>query len=335
MNEEARNLLAQAHIQSDFGRKAETTALLLRALALDPNDSALLCHLAASYSQTEQWEEMLSYAEKAVATSPDAEWPHRLHSIALRNLKRLEEALSAANEAARHKPSEPLVLVHLAETLRMCGDDKEAEAVCFRLMQIAPENVKAHLILTHIYTSLCRWPDVEKYARLGLQIDAEQAKLHRRLGEAMTAQGQNAEAIQAYASALQIEPVDAKTRKAFREECVTLGINSFPSEVIFVCTFPVILLLQQRHMSVPAIIGTTLLLSLLPMTALALLMRVKPSLFLSLQRGYRKLPVVTQRLVAQQCQTSWSAFGIGLFQVVIACLMTFVLGIVKSRSYPH
>ena len=335
MNEEAKNLLAQARIQSDFGRKAETTALLLRALALDPNDSTLLCHLAASHSQMEQWDKMLTYAEKAVAASPSAEWPHRLHSIALRNLKRLEEALPAAYEAVRHDPDRPIVLVNLAETLRVCGDHKEAEAVCFRLMQMAPEEVKAHLILTHIYTSLCRWPDVEKYARIGLQIDAEQANLHRRLGEAMTAQGRSAEAIQAYASALQIEPVDEKTRKAFREECVDLGINAFPSEVIFICTFPVILLLQERHISVPATVGLTLLLALLPLTALALLMRFKPFLFLKFQCGYRNLPLVTQRLVAQQCRTSWSAIGIGLFQVVVACSLTFVLGIVKARSYPH
>ncbi len=335
MNEEAKSLLAQARIQSDFGRKAEATTLLLRALALDPNDSKLLCHLAAAYSQTEQWEEMLSYAEKAVAASPSAEWPHRLHSIALRNLKRLEEALPAAHEAVRHSPGESLVLVNLAETLRMCGDHKEAEAVCFRLIGIAPEEVRAYLILTHIYKSLSRWPDAEKYARLGLQIDAEQSKLHRCLGEAMTAQGRSTEAIQAYASALQIEPVDAKTRKAFREECVTLGINVFPSEVIFMCTFPVILLLQQRHMSVPAVVGWTLLLALIPLTALALLMRFKPSLFFRFQRGYRILPGATQRLVAQQCRTSWSAIGVGLFAAVVACLMAFVSAVIKARFYPR
>lgn len=335
MNEEAKNLLAQARIQSDFGRKAEATVLLLRALALDPNNGTLLCHLAVAYYHAEQWDNMLARAEKAVAASPSEEWPHRLHSIALLHLDRLEESLTAAYEAARYAPDSPVVLTHLATTLLRCGDYKEAEAVGLRVTQIAPEYVQAREALTSIYTSTSRWPDVEKHARIGLQINAERATLHRKLGNALTRQGQNAEAVQAYASALQINPMDGEARKAFRKECVDLGINSFPSEVIFICTFPVILLLQERRLSVAAIAGMTLLLALLPLTALALLMRVKPSLFLKLQRGYRRLPVVTQRLVAQQCRTSWSAFGAGLFGTVVACLFMFVFSVVKARFYPR
>ena len=151
MNQEAQNLLKRAQVLDVVGRGDTAIPLLERALALASNDVDLLCNLTVAYHRAEQWDKMRDCAEKAIAASPNAEWAHRLHSISLRRLHKMDESLAAAREAVRCAPSEPNALNCLGKALLNRGKAAEAEEVAQRLVQVAPVKPFAHLLSARVY----------------------------------------------------------------------------------------------------------------------------------------------------------------------------------------
>lgn len=225
MNEETPNLLKQARVLDAFGRGSKAIPVLERALALTPWDAELLCEVAKAYFEQGEWDKCLHAAEKVLSVKPHSEWAHRLRCASLRKLSRREEALQAARDAARYSPNGFLALFNLGETLRVCGDYKQAEAVGLRLLTIAPQEVLTHLLLCNVYTSISRWLEVERHARLGLQCDAEKAELHWLLGKSLSRQGRKSEALQAYLNALRLDPTSETAQCALHEECLRFEAN--------------------------------------------------------------------------------------------------------------
>ena len=327
-NEETQNLLKQARVLDAFGRGSKAIPLLERALALTPWDADLLCQVAKAYFDEQEWEKCLHAAEKALSVKPHSEWAHRLRCAALRNLNRKEEALQAAHDATRYSPNGLFALFNLGETLRVCGDYKQAEAVGLRLLTVAPQEVLTHLLLCNVYTSISRWPDVERYARLGLQCDAEKAELHQSLGKALSKQGRRGEALQAYLSALRLEPANDTTQAALHEECLRFDSYSILREAIIIGMFLTTAMLVSAHWSALAALSVS---GIAGVTFLTALMRFAPAAFLITQRDYRRLPLPLRRLVARQFRDDWFRSGSGLASLFLTALFTGGLGFLLTR----
>jgi tetratricopeptide (TPR) repeat protein len=320
MTEETQKLLNQAKALDAFGRSGKAIPLLNRALALTPWDADLLCQVAKAYFDEEQWEECLQAAEKALSVKPHSEWAHRLRCVSLRHLSRLPEALQAAHDATRYSPNGTFALFTLGETLRECGDYKRAEAIGLRLLTLAPEEVLTHQLLCNVYTSTCRWPDVERHARLGLQCDAEKAALHRLLGKALSRQGCKSEALQAYLNALRLEPTSETAQSALHEECLRFEANPILREALMIGMFLLAALLYSAHWSALAALSVS---GLAVVCLLVALMRFAPAAFLWTQWEYRKLPPPMRGLVARQFRDDWLKSSGGFASLVIT---TFLMG---------
>src|SRR5262245_35054401 len=104
---EASRVRGQAEALLEAGRHQEALALLTVGLSMAPEDEELLCLMVQCLLELEQWREAWRIAERAVAVTPESDWAHRLHSIALRNCARRHDAVAAAKEAVRLQPMLP------------------------------------------------------------------------------------------------------------------------------------------------------------------------------------------------------------------------------------
>ncbi len=325
---EVDNLLTQARVLRDIGRAGESLPLLERALATAPFDDEMLCHLSLAYLTLKEWEKSLAAADKALSTNPISEWAHRLRSSSLSMLGRAEEALASAHNAARHKPDAPIVLYHLGEMLRRYADYNAAEATGKRLLQVAPEDVRAHLLLTGVYKATRQWANVERFALTGLQINAENAILYRRLGEALMKQERNGEAIQAYLHSLQIEPTDKQTQAQFRQVCFRIGLPSFSQTAAALCLITLLISATLWELSPLAALGVTAVLTFL---SIAVITTLSPAVLLLVQPAYRRLPASARRQIVQQYREDWPKTYFAIATMVFLSLMMLAAALLITR----
>lgn len=292
---EVENLLKQARVLRDVGRMRESLPLLKRALATAPFDADMLCQLSLAYSEIGEWGECLAAADKALSTNPISDWAHRLRSTSLRALKRNDESLQAARDAARYRPDHSFVLATLGYALLACKQVDETEAIGLRMVEVAPENVKAQLLLAEVYALKQIWVKVELHARAALQIQAESAEAYRWLGNALAEQQQHWKAIEAYVAALRLKPTDRALRTAFQNQCLQIGLRKLPLNAIIVGMF---VLAWMPHQWMLGYMMDFFASANCATLLVAILAYHVPVLLLQSQPQYRQLPATTRRLVA-------------------------------------
>lgn len=120
--------LQRAQALLDVGRPAAAADHLARHLAGSPQDAYALCLLAQARLTLGDLEGTLELADRAVASAPDWEWPHRIASLALRRQGRVTDAVRAARECVRLKPYLWQTHVELALALSVPPPAHEAPA---------------------------------------------------------------------------------------------------------------------------------------------------------------------------------------------------------------
>src|SRR5260370_42208205 len=77
-------------------RPGDAITLLLHLASRDPGNAQTLCLLSLAYLQVGQPQAALAAADGAPAANPSSEWPQRLRSSALGQLRRPNEAVAPA-----------------------------------------------------------------------------------------------------------------------------------------------------------------------------------------------------------------------------------------------
>ena len=212
-----------------MGRYQEAVPLLHQALAIDAENSDILCMLAYVYVSLEEYRPALEWASRAVAVDPGEEWGHRLRSVIFMRTKRLKQALEAALTASGISPDGLFTLSNLAEA-QVCNNQmKAAEETAQRLLAVgarrrpgaSDERVCVHL--------------PEKVCGSGSQQPNRPAPGTRKLPrpaparDALRGQKRLREAIEGYAESLRRSPTNEETRKALQETAMDyLGWPSGP-----------------------------------------------------------------------------------------------------------
>jgi len=111
-----------------------------RAVTLDPNGATVYAFYATSLSFAGRPEEAILMYQKAIRLNPFAEagyfWP--LGQV-LRNTGRFEEAVSACKKALQLAPDDLMAHIALASTYSMMGREKEAHAEAAEVLRINPK----------------------------------------------------------------------------------------------------------------------------------------------------------------------------------------------------
>ncbi|SDD50834.1 tetratricopeptide repeat protein [Actinokineospora iranica] len=145
MAESVDAVLVEAAQLTASGKPEAAIALLRPILVVHPDHSGAWCRLSAALLDAGDPQLCLDAAKRAI-TLGERSWAHRLASLALAEMGRLDEAVVSAREAARRDPDDWRAHVALAEVLAHESPD-EALAAATRAVEVAPEVARAHEIL--------------------------------------------------------------------------------------------------------------------------------------------------------------------------------------------
>ncbi len=203
---ELRQIVARADALMELERWGDAIRLLLDALRLAPDSTAVLCRLSLNHLNLGDAAQSLACADRAVASDPESEWAHRLRSLALSARSNYKAALAAASECVRLDPDGREGLHTLSEAQRCCGQYTEARRTAERLLAVAPEWSSTFEILSVIASSQKRWRDMESYSRKALALNPNAYYALNNIGVALLNMNRKAEAIEYFEAAARLRP---------------------------------------------------------------------------------------------------------------------------------
>jgi tetratricopeptide (TPR) repeat protein len=210
----------RARTLSSLGRWAEAAQALRPALADPAAGADPWCLLARCELGMARAAPAREAARRAVAAEPDAEWGHRLVSVASLRLGDHETAMAACLRSLELAP-DLCEGLHLLTTLTLArparakgGGALEADKVAQRNLQLNSDRALAWEGAADVAIARKLWTQAEEYARRGLAIDPQDSELAMILGTALDRQGRSAEAGNAYAAAARADPHDHRARRA-------------------------------------------------------------------------------------------------------------------------
>jgi tetratricopeptide (TPR) repeat protein len=140
-NAPSKDLYGVADALCRAGQYRKAQPIIERFLARNPESGKGWC--LASWAATSIGDPTagLEYAARAIALSPQEEWPVRNYALALRSLGRFGVSLEFAYKAVALDPDEVLSWRCVAESARYFGRPDEAEIAANRAMAIAPDSL--------------------------------------------------------------------------------------------------------------------------------------------------------------------------------------------------
>lgn len=127
---------------------------------------------------------------------------------ALRDEGQLDEAVTAFREAVRLMPAFADGWNNLGVALRRTGRHEEAAAALAKAIALAPENGLSHLNLADVQAELGQHEGAIESLLTGLRIGPQLPDAYRRLGDLFLFRSRRNEAVAAYRSAVELDPVD-------------------------------------------------------------------------------------------------------------------------------
>jgi tetratricopeptide (TPR) repeat protein len=196
------------------GRYSEAEPLLLRAIATEPDHSRPRCQLAFVYLEIGKPREALKMATSAAALAPESEWPHRLRSLALQQLKSRKAALREARESVRLDATNYMAQLCLAQALLGSHQLDEAEKVGKNARGLQPQSAAAFEVLGQIALRRRDWLEADQLFHEALALDPLSFVAMHNLGAALKGQGRKKEAIEAFEAAAKLNPKIQLTQKS-------------------------------------------------------------------------------------------------------------------------
>ncbi len=205
--------LERASALYELRRFSEAAALLRQAIASEPQNPAAWSLLAAAELGANNHDGGLEAAERAISLAPDAGWPQRLASHALRLLGRTEESIRHAREGVRLDPNGWQAHTALARSLAKNDSNlPEAREAAERAIALAPNQAEAHITSGVVAAAAKQRADAEASFRQALSIDPQNSVAHSELarmrmgGKHHTNPAGLAEAAAGYATAVRVDP---------------------------------------------------------------------------------------------------------------------------------
>lgn len=142
--------LRRAELLADLGHFDEAVAELDPRLAENPADGAALALLAAIQLAAERPEPALEAARRAVAAAPGEIQPLVTEGEALLRLRRFKEAAAVADRILETGPDDPEAQLHGAAILGEARNGQRALDAAWHAVNLAPQDARAHLVLSAI-----------------------------------------------------------------------------------------------------------------------------------------------------------------------------------------
>lgn len=172
MSEPITALLVRAAEYTASGRPRQAIELLRPALAAHPHHAEAWCRLAAAHLDAGEPDPALTAAKRALVLDGDQAWAQRLAALALSELGRQAEAVVAARESVRRKPTDWRCQVVLSEVLAVDPATRsEAVEVAKSATRLAPAEARAFQVLGDAALRARDWGNAERAYRTALELD--------------------------------------------------------------------------------------------------------------------------------------------------------------------
>lgn len=156
--------------------------------------------------------ESTALLRKAIRLEPDNPSPWSNLGSALAVQKQFDDAIVAYQTAIRLRPQQAQLHVHLGALFIDIGRLEQGEAEILEALRLMPENADAHAQLGRVF-ALRRYNDEAiRHYQESLRLYPFNAQTHADLGLAFTAKNRRADAIAAFRAALLIDPAYTEAR---------------------------------------------------------------------------------------------------------------------------
>jgi serine/threonine-protein kinase len=212
---------AQAHYPADFWVNLDLCAaleqlsppdwdgavrFLTAALALRPDNAAVLSNLGTALQSRGQVDEAIACHRRAIELDPNVAPLHSNLGNALREKGQLEEAIACCRQAIALDPTLPHAHLNLGNALEAEGLIDEAIASYRRAIELDPTRAQAHINLGHDLKNRGQVDEAIACYHKALALDPKSATAHTGLGDALHRTGQVDEAITSYRKAIELNP---------------------------------------------------------------------------------------------------------------------------------
>ncbi|WP_285748831.1 tetratricopeptide repeat protein [Lentzea sp. NBRC 105346] len=172
MSEPMTAVLLRAAELTAAGKSQQAIDLLRPVLVTYPHHAEAWCRLAAAHLDAGEAQAALDAATRALELDVEPAWPNRLKAMALSDLDRHDEAISAARDSVRRKPSDWRCQVVLAEVLSVApGMAEDAVDVAQHAARLAPSEARAFQVLGDAAMRVKDWGLAEHAYRACLKLD--------------------------------------------------------------------------------------------------------------------------------------------------------------------
>lgn len=178
----AEDSLVRVEMLIALGRHEDALALLGPVLRDEPANCYAWCLQAQAQLQLDQPRLAQQSAEAGMRADPNAEWPLRLLSIAVRELGDSARAIELAAASVRMEPDlwEPRAILAIALS-EVKGSRHRARRVASSALRIAPEEPQPYFVVGLVADRMDRYSDAESAYRHALRLNPQHAAARNNL----------------------------------------------------------------------------------------------------------------------------------------------------------
>lgn len=205
---------------NNLGHYAEATAVLNKAVRLNPDLPFAYYSLGVAYDELGDRERSIASFEEAVRTyrrairlDPNDKDAHSFLALSYTRLGRYEEALEAYKQAIAIEPTDASNHASLAGVYEQLGLYEEAIEAYKQAIKIDPNHnhARAYFALGFVYDQLGRHEEALQPLWRYLETNPNDVIIYLSLGQIYRQLGRYEEAIRTYKQAITIDPNDART----------------------------------------------------------------------------------------------------------------------------
>lgn len=219
---QAVNLAPLARLYAE-GRYAEVESQAMALVERFPDSAALAQLLGASLLAQEKYDAACQAMARAAEALPNLSEIHDLHGLALRHLRRNEEAARAYERSLALRPDGFETLLNASANAVSLGDAAAARSYGERALALRPKDVNALRVLADALALGGSNAEAAALYREGLAIDPQAVDLYVNLGDALTNLGQAAAAVTEIERALALRPDYAPAHLSLGRALFRLG----------------------------------------------------------------------------------------------------------------
>ena len=212
-------LFQQGNVAQSAGNYTQAESIWRRVIQLDPNNAGAYNNLAAALRDQKKLEEAIAACRQAIKLNPKLAQAYNNLGLALSDQGKLGEAIAAYRQAIQLDPKFAGAYNNLGNVFREQKKQEEAIAAYRQAIQLDPKLAQPYNNLGTVLRDQEKLEEAIAAYRQAIQLDPKDAYTYNNLGLALRDQGKLEEAIAIFRQAIQLDP---KLAQAYRNLGIAL-----------------------------------------------------------------------------------------------------------------